>query len=427
MKLKCSFLHTPQNTLIQPDTVETIENGCLEFSESGQIESLIHDPTQLGSNDFDYSGCLAVPGFIDLHTHYPQTLAIAAPETELLSWLNRRIFPEEERLNNPATADSIARLFVSKLLENGTTTACVYGSQFYAANKALFDEVSRSGLEIYSGLTLMDRHSPDALSFPFKKWIEENQTLYELSLKHERVHYTVTPRFAISCSAELLEYAGDFSMRHQTWIQTHINETKSEIEWASSLFPEAGSYLQIYDSFNLIHSKSILGHSIHTTDQELELMHERKAKIAHCASSNFFLGSGCFPMQRHQMKGVAFGIGTDVGAGTQFSMLRELGDVYKAQQLLGNRLRPRDLLYLATRAGADILNRADLGCFGVGCRADFVVFDWANDPYLTERVKRCESVEDIFFTLIFLAEQRHVRAVFKDGRRVVSNPVQEVA
>jgi len=420
-----SFLHAKDSVFQSHKNLAAIEQGSLHITSDGKIKSLNEFLTSTNGESKeqikDYRNALIVPGFIDLHTHFPQTYAAASSERELISWLNRHIFPAESQLRDRETGKKTARRFVSQLLASGTTTACVYGSQFLDANKELFNACQELGLDIISGMTLQDRFTPNELLLPFDQIQSDNEELYTYSKSKNRVQYSCIPRFAISCSHKLLKFCGEFANAHDLSIQTHINESEDEVRWVKELFPKHSTYCSVYDSYGLLNSRTLLAHSIHSRRKELKQIRKSGASVVHCPSSNLFLGSGCFPLKKHLDEGVTLGLGTDIGAGTTFSILQESGDAYKVQQLLGTTLSGGECLYLSTLAGAQALGREDIGNFESGNKADFVVLSWQNDPYLSERIDHCDSLEDIYMTLIFFSNSSHVRAVYKEGKAVYEN------
>ena len=422
MIIRSKILFSNGNPFFSPDQTTSLEDGALVINATGHIDwtgdfQKLHEHTS-STDILAEANSLAIPGMVDLHTHFPQVFAAASSERELISWLNRHVFPAEAILKSENKADIAAEFYVKNLLASGTTTACVYGSQFLNANKRLFMWAENLGLDIFCGMTLMDRFTPKDLLLPFNTICDDNQALFDFSLSLKRITYTITPRFAVSCTPDLMAYSGSFAKKNKTMIQTHINESEDEVRWVRELFPKSRNYLDVYESFDLAGEKTILAHSIYTRGTELQRMADLGCHVAHCPSSNFFLGSGCFPMKKHLGFNVKFGLGTDIGAGTQFSILKELSDAYKAQQIMGNTLSSAEMLYMATQAGADALGRKDIGSFEKGKKADLVLFSWDHDPYLKERIKYCESVEEIFFVLVFFSDTSHIKAVFKEGVQV---------
>jgi len=301
-----------------------------------------------------------------------------------------------------------ADAFVARLLAGGTTTALVFGSQFIPATRALFGAAKRRGLRLIAGPTLMDRggpHTPPELMTTPKAAYADSAALIREIADEPKLGYAVTPRFAPSCSPAMMETCGQLLVDFpESVLQTHINENHGEIEAAVKLFPEAAHYLAIYDRFGLLGRRTVLAHSIHSSDAELAMMAERGCAVCHCADSNLYLGSGLFPMARHLAAGIRLALGTDIGAGCHFSMLGELGQVHRIQQLQHFGLTAAKLLYLATLAGAEALGlAAHTGNFEIGKDADIIVLDPARNDYLQERLRYAGNAKEALFTLLMLA------------------------
>lgn len=361
----------------------------------------------------DHGNAWLLPGLIDGHVHATQFYATASTGVDLLDWLNRSIFAAELRFADQVYAAAAADAFVRHLLEHGTTTAVAYGSQFPHALEALFDAAERHGLRLIAGLTLMDRGAPSALLTTPEAAYEQSMAFAQRLRGHARLHYAITPRFALSCTPGLLEACGQLaSDLPEAFIQTHINESRGEIEATARAFPEARHYLEVYQRAGLLRPHTVLAHCIHTTPPELALMAEQRLTACHCPCSNLYLGSGLFPLQRHQQAGVAVCVGSDIGAGSHFCLLAELAEVYKVQQLHGLTLDAGKLLYLATLGAAESLGLAhETGNFAVGKSADFFVLDPSADPYLHTRLGHCDNAEQQLFVLLQLAGRAHLRAM----------------
>ncbi len=325
----------------------------------------------------DLTGGLVLPGFVDTHVHFPQVRMIGALGMPLLDWLEHCALPEEARLADTAYADEVASEFVSGLTGAGTTTALVFGAHFAPAVDTLFSRAAEVGLRMTSGLVVSDRIlRPDLLTVP--------QTAYDEGLElAKRWHgvgrnrYAVIPRFSLSCSDELLaSSAALLDAVEGAWFTSHINENLTEVATVCELFDDCDHYLSSYHRHGLVGSRSVYAHNVHATADELELMAEQGAGVAHCPTSNSALGSGLFPLLEHVEHGVRVALGSDVGAGTGFSLLKEGLQAYFMQQLLGARglgLDAAKLLHLATSAGAGVLGLADVvGDFSVGKQFDAV-------------------------------------------------------
>jgi guanine deaminase len=204
----------------------------------------------------------------------------------------------------------------------------------------------------------------------------------------------------------------------------HINENRGEIAAVLGHYTEAGDYLATYERFGLVTERTVLAHNIHVGDAELARLAQAGCAVCHCPSSNLYLGSGLFPLARHVRQGVNVAVGTDIGAGTSFSVWRNLSDAYKIQQLQGETLDAAGLLYLGTLGGAEALRlERETGNFAPGKSADFFALAPGEDAYLAERLRRCDSLEARLFCLLHLAAERHVAATYVRGRRTGRDPI----
>jgi guanine deaminase len=372
----------------------------------------------------DLTAGIVLPGLIDTHVHFPQVRAIGGLGMPLLEWLQHFALPEEARLSDRAYAESIATEFINGLVEAGTTTALVFGSHFAAAVDALFAEAARTGLRITSGLVVSDRFVPDELLTTPQRAYDEGRALAEKWHGVGRNRYAVTPRFALSCAEELLDSCQSlFADVSGSWFTSHLNENGEEIETVASLF-DAMHYLDAYDRHNLVGRPSILAHNVHPTDEELKLLAARDATIAHCPTSNAALGSGLFPLKRHVAAGVRVALGSDVGAGTGFCLLKEGLQAYFVQQLLadqGLQLKPSHLLHLATSAGADALGLADdIGDLSVGKRFDAIWLQPRPGTTLDVALRHAESADDALAKVFALATPADIHGVWVDGQQLRS-------
>lgn len=276
-----------------------------------------------------------------------------------------------------AYARLTAQRFVRALAANGTTTALVFGAHFDGAQEALFEEAAEAGLRIASGLVLSDRSLRPELEVTPEAAYERSRAMIERWHGRGRLRYAVTPRFSVSCSEAMLDACRALLDDSPDLLFTsHVNENASEIEYVRELFPAARDYVDTYERAGLLRELSVLAHNVHPSDDELRRLAASRCAVAHCPSSNAFLGSGIFPMARHLAHGVRFGLGTDVGAGTGLSLFKEALMAYHVQMVQpgGHRIGPAHLLHLATASGARALGLGDVaGDLSVGKSADFVL------------------------------------------------------
>jgi guanine deaminase len=366
---------------------------------------------------------LLLPGFVDTHVHYPQVRVIGALGMPLLEWLERCALPEECRLAETAYARDVAREFVAGLVAAGTTSALVFGSHFAGAVDALFEEVTRAGLRVTAGLVVSDRALPEPLLTTPERAYDEARTLAARWHGVGRTRYAVTPRFSYSASEAVLEAcAAVLKDEPGTWFTSHVNENPAEVAEVSRLFAEAAHYVGTYDCHGLVGRSSVLAHNVHPTDDELAVLAGRGASVAHCPSSNSALGSGLFPLRRHVEHGVRVALGSDVGAGTGFSLLKEGLQACFMQSLLGREglpLTSTHLLHLATRAGAMALGLSDdVGDLSVGRQFDAVwVRPLADDP-LDVGLRHAASPEDALAKVFALGTPADVAGTWVAGTRL---------
>lgn len=316
-------------------------------------------------------------------------------------------------------AKTIAETFARALAANGTTTALVFGSHFSPATACLFDAASAAGLRMVTGLVVSDRNlRPDLHRSPEAAYRESTELIRRFHGRG-RLLYAVTPRFAVSTSEAMLEVCQTLLGEHPGLrFQTHMNESRAEIAEVSRLFPWVTDYLAVYERFGLAGPVSVMAHNVHSTESELERLAAADATIAHCPSSNAALASGIFPMLRHATAGVRCALGTDVGAGTSFSLLREGLQAYLMQRVCpdGMLLSGAQLLYLATRAGAEALGLAgEIGDFAPGKSADFVYLKPEPGSPLAAAVDSSADLRKILSSLFTLGGAESIREVCVQG------------
>lgn len=398
------------------DGVLVIEDG--KVARVGNAADLL--PGLKGVDVCEYRDALITPGFIDTHIHYPQTGMIASYGEQLLDWLNTYTFPTEKAFADKAHAADVAAIFLKELLRSGTTTALVFGTVHKQSVDAFFEAAEALDLRMIAGKVLMDRNAPDYLTDTAESGYADSKELIERWHGKGRLHYAVTPRFAPTSTPEQLTLAGKlFGEFPDLYMHTHLSENKAEIEWVKSLFPERKGYLDVYDHYKLIGPRAVFAHGVHVCDDECKRLAETGSAVAFCPTSNLFLGSGLFDLQKLEAHGVRVGLGTDVGAGTSFSQLQSLNEAYKVMQLQGKKLDPFKSLYLATLGGARALYLDDkIGNFANGKDADFVVLDYQATPLIAYRMQQAKTIEEKLFALTILGDDRTVKETFAAGRSV---------
>lgn len=423
---RAAIFHTPENPfpldISDPSALISYEDGGL-LVDHGRVVSCgdytaIRDANRDAAT-VDWRGGFILPGFVDAHVHFPQVRIIGAMGRTLLDWLDAVALPEEARMADRGYAAETARLFVRALASHGTTAALVFGAHFAEATAELFEAAAASGLRVASGLVLSDRLlRPDVHVTPERAY-RESTMLIERYHKRGRLLYAVTPRFAYSTTESMLDVCQRLMTEHEdVLLQTHINENKTEIGELARLFPWAADYLAIYERYRLIGARSVMAHNVHATASEIDRLADAGTAVAHCPGSNMALGSGCFPMRRHIDAGVTCALGTDVGGGLGFGMLKEGLHAYLMQRLAPDpkALDAARLLYLSTRAGAEALGLvADIGDFQSGKAADFVYLRPPSGSVLESVVRHAAGPAQALASLFTLAGPESVREVRVEG------------
>ena len=381
-----------------------------------QLRSAVPDGVEI----CDYRGKLIVPGFIDTHIHYPQTDMIASPAPGLLPWLDTYTFPTERRFADPEHARDVARFFIDELLRCGTTTAMVYCTVHPASVDAFFSESEKRNLRMAAGKVLMDRHCPDFLCDTAEGGVRDSEALIGKWHKRERQLYAITPRFAATSSEKQLQLAGELARQYpDTFLQTHVAENTDEVAWIKSLFPDARSYLDVYDRYGMLRPRAMYAHCIWLDDGDRARMRDTQSAAAVCPTSNLFLGSGLFDFTRADALQVSLSLATDVGGGTSFSMLQTMNELYKVTRMGGVHMPALRMFYLATLGGARSM-RLDgtIGNFAAGAEADFIVLDPQATPLLARRTACSGSLEELLFAFALLGDDRAVAATYSAGQLV---------
>lgn len=405
-----------------PGSFEFFEDGLL-VTDGGRVAALGPARELLPSLSTDtevveHGDSILMPGFVDAHIHYPQTDVIGSGGRQLLDWLENQTFPTEGRFSDPAHAQEVAEFFLDELLRNGTTTAMVFCSVHRGSVQALFEAAAARRMRVVAGKVLMDRNCPEYLRDSPASGERDSRELLQAWHGRERLLYAITPRFAVTSSEAQLESAGrlahDFP---DALIQTHVAESLAEVAWVKRLFPDARSYLDVYDRYGLLRDRAIYAHCIHLDHTDRTRMAQSGASAAFCPSSNLRLGSGLFDVAAADAAGMRFSIATDVAGGSSFSMLRTLGDAYNVAQLQHQHLSPLRAFYLATLGGARALGvDGQVGRFTVGAEADFIVLDLRATALIARRTAGSRILAEKLLLLMTLGDDRVVSRTYILGR-----------
>ncbi len=414
-------------------------DGLIEVDAAGRI-AWVGDATDGAANMavFDLRPLVLLPGMVDLHAHLPQLPnAGLGAGLDLLTWLERYIFPLERRFDDAEDAARLGPAAFRTFAAAGTTTILAYGAVYKASMDGAFRAAEDHGIRAILGKVMMDRITYDETIDPatiLDRSLRESEDL--ISTWHGaddgRLGYAVTPRFAVSCTADMLRESAALAARTGAWWQTHVSEDAGEIDEVRRLFPDARDYVDVYDRAGGLGPKTILAHAIHLSDRELARLVESDTRVAHCPASNLFLASGIMPLARYREAGLGVGLGSDVAGGPDtsiFSVMRVGAYAQAALRTVAGELRPvlgpLDWLRLGTHDGARALGlESRIGSIEAGREADII----AVDPRLTAASRelpydpgRAEAAE-VMSRLIFRAHPDMVRAAWVRGRRLDGPP-----
>src|SRR3954452_2667535 len=409
-----------------------VENG--KIAAVGEYDDLRRSERAKSIRWIDRGPVAIFPGLIDCHTHLPQYPAVARGESELLPWLRQHIFPVEREFTGPK-ARSEAPLFFADLARNGTTTAMVFAAIYEDSCDVGFEAARDSGLRIILGKMMMDIGSYGTLQ-P-KKILSisllESERLCRKWHRSEdgRLEYAFSPRFAVTCSEKLMRSAADMATRFDAYLQTHLAENREEIEKVHHLFMGARDYTHVYEKCGLLTPKTMLGHCIHLNPREIAAIAAAQSNVAHCPTSNLFLGSGLMKLDQLMKAGISIGLGSDVAAGPELNMwqvMRAAIDVQKARGAYEpnlRALRSSEAFYLGTQGGARALGKGKIiGTLDPGKEADLIMVDLSLlTPYggKGQMIDQL-STEDVVALCIYRGGPHATLSTYVRGRSVYEAP-----
>jgi guanine deaminase len=410
--------------------------GEQRWAELNTPERLTHWPGR----------CIA-PGFVDLHVHYPQLDVIASPAEGLLPWLTHYTFPQEQRFADPAHARAVADFFLDELLRHGVTTALCFATSHPGSVDAFMQAAQARRLRVIAGKVLQDRETPDGLrDTSAAKSLQETEELIHRWHGVDRLGYAITPRFVPTSSREQLWGAGELAAQYPSvWVQTHVAENLDEVRWVAQLYPQARSYLDVYEQAGLLRNRAVYAHCIHLDDTDRRRMAECAqgqgvgAVAAVSPTSNLFLGSGFFDYAAADRTGLHYGLASDVGGGTSFIPFHTMHAAYTvARQAVahsphagpptwraGLSLAPEHLWWQHTAGAAQALGLSGtVGNLLPGCEADFIVLNPQATPLLARRTAQAQNLAEWLFAMIVLGDERVVEGTVVMGNiaSVITHP-----
>ena len=336
---------------IDRETVEFLDNHIIEI-EKGIIASITPQTKNTAKSKLkDFSKSIITPALIDAHTHLPQLPITGNYGYELMDWLNNYALPSEIEFENLKYAKDLSKKFFEELKRVGTATAVIYSSIHRESTNIAFEEAEKSKLRIFMGKVMMNQNCPKELCENAIQSLSESYELQKIwHKKNEKLQYVYSPRFGISTSPELMQEAAKLSRLNKTFLQTHINENKHEVELIKNTYSK--TYARLYEEAKILGSKTLLAHAIHNTKEDLDILQKTKTNIIHCPDANLFLNSGQFPLRELENREIPIGLGSDVGAGTTLDMFQIMKSMIYRQDHL---IPIESPFYYATKGNAKIL------------------------------------------------------------------------
>ena len=425
--IKGNICHT-----VNPNELNLNENSyvvCVDGISKG-IFSGISDEYR----DFeviDYGDKLIFPGMIDLHLHAPQyAFRGMCMDLELMDWLNRYTFPEEEKYEDIEYADKAYDIFVDALKKSATTRACIFATRHRYATELLMEKMENSGLVSFVGKVNMDREASEKLTEKSAETsaYETFGWINAVNGKFERTKPILTPRFIPCCTDKLMEELREIQMAYGIPVQSHLSESKGEIEFVKFLRPNNEFYGDSYNEYDLFGKnddidtdvKTVMAHCVWSTEDEVELMRKNGVFVAHCPASNMNLTSGIAPIRKYIDKGLEIGLGSDVAGGQSESIFRAITDAIQVSKMyykmVDESYKPivfSEAFYLATKGGGKFFGK--VGSFEEGYELDAVVIDDSILPHpqpltLSERVERA-----VYLGL----DEKSIISKFVSGRKII--------
>jgi len=413
--------------------LQIFNSGYLVVSDEGEIEDISENdlrPDYEGYDFKDYSKYLICPGFVDVHNHLPQYAFAGIGEKALLPWLEKYTFPREGMFEDDVVAKSAAEVFFDDLIKNGTTTTCTYATIHKSATDIAFECAEKSGIRAVIGKVMMDQNSPKKLTESVEKSVKESLELMDKWHGREgRLFYSFTPRFAISCSWEMLNLIGEIVNEKDVYVQSHLSENQDEIEFVRKLFPQCENYTDVYYRAGIMGEKTIMAHCVYLDGDEMSLIEETKTKVAHCPTSNRFLGSGIMPFRKYEKRDWTIGLGTDVAGGYSLSMFNEMKEAIENSKYVylfskgkeGSSMTVVEAFYLATLGGAKVLSMEnEIGSLEKGKKADFLVIDYMKTDSM-HGLSGYQEPEQVLSKLIYRGGDAVVKEVYVDGVQIKKN------
>lgn len=406
-----------------PQGFETLQGGYIVVL-NGKVEGIYKKLPPLFSrlrvNDFGRR--LILPGFVDLHVHASQFYQSGVGlDQNLIPWLYSHTFPLEGRFADPEFAREAYSRFVEELIRQGTLRACIFATVHKESTKILFNILAARGLCAFVGKVNMDRHCPHYLQEATEVSLQETEELVIRYGGHPLVKPIVTPRFAPTSSAKLLDGLGSLVQRYNLPVQSHLAENKQEVEWVKELFPSQATYADVYLHYGLLgQTPALMAHAVHLEERELVLIENNAVRLVHCPEANINLASGIMPVRELLDRGIHLGLGSDIGAGHNLALYRVMVRAIQISKLRSfyepqaKPLTTAEVFYMGTKGGGSFFGK--VGSFEQGYSFDAIVVE--DEPLITAGF----SLEERLQRFLYTGEAVNIIERFVEGKRIRCEP-----
>ena len=396
------------------------EDSYLIIDKEGKIDKIVKSLKE-GEEYIDYRGKLIIPSFVDLHLHANQYVNCGiGSDEELLEWLEKYTYKEEVKFKDLEYAEKIYKLVLNKLWEYGSLRSVIYGSLYTQATKLLFDLTLKSGLSAYIGKVNMDRNVPEYYSESTDESLKgTKEIIEEYGNKSSLVKPIITPRFVPHCTIASMKGQEKLADIYNVPVQSHLNESRKEVEWVKNLHPESENYSSVYDEYNLFGKKqpAIMAHCVHNTKEEIELMKKRQLYPVHCPESNANLTSGIMEVRKMLESGIPVSLGSDISGGHHLYLPFQIVLAIQLSKMKGRLendlshvLSLPEVLYMATKSGGSFFGKT--GSFEPGYAADFLVIN--TDSIMNYREER--SIKEKLEKFIYIGSVENIEARYLEGK-----------
>lgn len=412
--LKGNFVYTekPEEYTIKEKSYIVVEDGIVK--EFYDLLPAMYDEYEV----IDYGDSIIIPGFVDLHLHAGQYLQRGMGMTkELLEWLNDYTYILEAKFKDREFAEAVYAKFVRDLARYGTTRSCVYSSSALVGTEVLIEAYKERGLYAYVGKVDMDRNAPEYITVDCKTSLEETEYLLNKYADEDMVKVMVTPRFAPTSTREQLDGLGKLASKYSAKVQSHISESKKELDWVRELYPERDSYTDVYEHYNLLKpNDTLMAHAIYLDDEEIEIMKRKEIRLVHCPDSNINVRSGIMPIKKYMKMGMKLGLGTDIAGGHKIAMNEAIVRAVQLSKIdcvineKEDYLSITESFYLATKGGGEFFGK--VGSFESGYEFDALVIG------CDSLMEDLYSVSDRLEKFLYTGDDRFIKEVYVKGNTI---------